>query len=227
MQPKLLKLHDSFLPQKERLEYRLEMFGAKGSVVLEWEKTDTLATLKCQVLASLVLPPKKLVDSEMTSYLHKQEDGHWKLVKHLDNDFKTEIKRHFELKEKLIETKYIKFDEERGYIDYPESSAIDSIFDPLLAIYLLRNPELQRESKIGTARVLLRTGILDLSCTLADTETYQLLSVKSIGGVKARDPFLSPDARVVLDASTGIITEITYPMIGKFGKLRLKLHDKS
>ncbi|MBN8568942.1 MAG: hypothetical protein J0M18_04880 [Ignavibacteria bacterium] len=229
MTTKLLKLHDSFLPENESLHYRLEMFGAKGSVKLNWEKKGDSATLKCQALASLILPAKKLVDSEMVSTLQKDGDGFWRLIKHVDSDFKTEIKRQFELKEKLIETKYIKFDEERGYLEYPENSSVDSIFDPILALYLLRDPVLQKENQTGLVKVLLRTGILELKCSLSNESPFKTLSVKVVEGqntgVKVKEPFLSAGSQILVDGKSGIIKEITYPLIGRFGKLTLRLQS--
>lgn len=222
-----LKLRDVFLPASETLEYRLDMLGAKGSVRLHWEKRGKQAELRCEVLASLLLPPKKLVDSHMVSTMELVEGDVWKLVKYSDNDFKTESRRQFELKERLIETRHIKFEEERGYLDYPAGIDPATILDPLLSLYTIRDPEFLKSGEWHEAKVLTRNGVLVFDCSTIKEGAALRLNVHPKEGSAMVGQIFSSSARIEVEPSTGVITEIIYPLLGAFGKLGLKLVARS
>lgn len=216
-----LKLNTQHLPESESLEYRLEMLGAKGGVRLNWKVSGDQAELRCEAFASLSLPPKKLVDSHMVSTLGRTENGDWKLLRFTDTDFKSEARRHFELKDKLIETKHVKFEEERGFIDYPKDEAREAIYDPILALYLLRNPVFLQEQRAARVRVLSRQGILDVECNLRDQGSLQQLTFRALNETHVSSPLLSANSKVMIDPRTGIVEEIQYHLMGPLGKIGL------
>lgn len=218
---RFLRLNAQHLPEQESLEYRLEMLGAKGGVRLHWKAEGDMAELRCEAFASLSLPPKKLVDSQMVSILQRSDNGDWKLLRFTDTDFKSEARRHFELKEKLIETKHVKFEEERGFIDYPKDEASEAIYDPILALYLLRDPLFLSEQKAARVRVLSRQGLLDVECTLEDQGNLQQLKFRPSGSTMPVSPLLTANSKVLIHPQTGIVEEIQFPLLGPLGKIVL------
>ena len=232
-----LQLSDQLFPQTEVLSYQLKMLGAKGSLQIRSEKAAGGVDLRCQILASLILPPKKLVDSDLASRLEPSADGVLQLVRHTDNDFKSESRRTLELKAHSIETRYKKFEEERGFIDYPQGVSLNAILDPLSAAYMVRDPEFLSRKDEVLGRILIRSGVLEVLFRVIDERDAEVpamgaikkqirIEADKISGDELKGPYLSKALEIWLDAGTGIITEINYPLFGNFGRVSLVLDKR-
>ncbi len=232
---KFLSLETQYFPAHERLEYGLKMIGAKGSVIVTTKKTNESLDIKCQVLGSLLFPPKKLVDSELTSRLEiNSKTQKLEFLRHVDNDFKSESRRQMEIKNHGIETRYTKFDEERGFIDLPEGIGVADLADPLSAAFLIRDKNFLKSEKSFTMNVLVRTGVLNVRITPSekrrqvvagfDAERTQIrVGVELISKSQIKGPYLSPELEVWLDQETGIVVELGYPFLGSLGRATLLL----
>lgn len=229
----VLRLDSKYFPNEESAEYTLKMIGAKGSVKLLTKKTADGVDVKAQILASLLFPQKKLVDSEITTRLEQKNHG-MELLRYVDNDFKSESRRQMEIKNHGIETRYTKFDEERGFIELPQGMKISDLVDPLSAPFLARDKRLLDSDKPMQMNILVRTGVLTirLSPTAKRTSAVEGLGegreqvrtqIELISDGQVKGPYLSPDLEIWLDRELGVITEIAYPFLGNLGKAALLL----
>lgn len=234
-----LKLESKYFPQAEHLEYQLNMVGAKGSVKLSSKRSESAVDLKCQVLASLVFPAKKLVDSELTTKLEiNSETKELQLLRHVDNDFKSESRRQMEIKSHGIETRYTKFDEERGFIEIPEGVSEPHVVDPLSAAFLARDKRLLVDQQAIEINLLVRTGFLQIRMTpfekrntsvegFSSERAQTRVRLEQLSDGKLKGPYLSPDMEVWIDTETGVVTEITYHFLGNLGRAKLYLAKRA
>lgn len=236
MQP--LALEPKLFPAEETLLYELKMIGAKGSVRLQAKSSQTLVELKCQILGSLLLPPKKIIDNEIYSRLEVTAEGGLRLTNYIDNDYKSEARRTLEIKKNLIESKYIKFEEERGYLDYPQNIAESELADPLSVLYVARRPEILKNGEKASVRILLRSGVVEIGLQMGSVKRQDVealganrelirVSLQKISGEQVKGPYLSEDMQIWLDRETGIVAEISYPFLGAFGKATLLLTGRA
>lgn len=232
------RLETKLFPQKEELDYVLHTFGAKGSLRIVTERLPAGVKINCQLLASLQFPPKKLVDNEMTAVLENESDNELKLVNYTDKDYKMESRRTLELKRHGIETRFVKFEEERGYVDYPAEAQVSEIADPLSVIYLARQPDFLKSMTPISVRFLVRSGVLNLKIKpIEEKNSYSSIFSQERGQVRVvfesedqnllKGPYFSKDLKIWLDKETGVVTEVSYPFLGNLGKATLLLEKRT
>lgn len=233
-----LKILPDLFPVSESLFYELRLLGAKGSLELNTKKEDRAIEIKCQLLASLLFPPKKLVDSQITTRIEADPESQvFTLKKYTDQDYKSEVRRSLEIKKHGIETRYTKFDEERGFIELPKNLILPEIVDPLSVPFLIRGPEFLKNKEPRVLNLLTRTGIVKVLLTpgeekkeiieaLAGERNLVRVTAQSDAVDKMKGPYLSPDLELWFDLETGLVAEIAYPFLANLGKASLKLKEK-
>lgn len=235
---KALKIESYFFPENEHLLYELNLLGAKGSIQINTKKESQAIEIRCLLLASLVFPPKKLVDSQITTRIEADADAQsFVLKKYIDQDYKSEVRRSLEIKKHGIETRYTKFDEERGFIELPKNLILPEIVDPLSVPFLIRGPEFLKNKEPRVLNLLTRTGIVKVLLTpgeekkeiieaLAGERNLVRVTAQSDAVDKMKGPYLSPDLELWFDLETGLVAEIAYPFLANLGKASLKLKEK-
>ena len=240
---RLLTLKSDLFPASEKLIYTLKVFGAKGTASIQVKKGTEGLEIRCHLLASLQLPPKKILDSEVVSKLGFSRgssggDQGLVLCLYTDHDYKLESRRTMELKDHGIETRFMKIEEERGYLEYPSALSTSQIVDPLSALYLARDKDFLKSAKDGTLHLLTKSGVSEVkmrmsgervtSCpVLGATRDQVLLRFESSSPtVTKAKAYFENGLEVWIDRQTGVVAEISYPFFGTFGKASVVLTER-
>ena len=238
-----LTLKSDLFPISEKLIYTLKVFGAKGTASILAKKGFEGLEIRCHLLASLQIPPKKILDSEVVSKLgfSKQDpsgDQSLVLSRYTDHDYKLESRRTMELKDHGIETRVMKIEEERGYLEYPAQIGVSQIVDPLSALYLARDKDFLNAAKEGTLHLLTKSGVSEVRVRISDERVVScpvlgasrgqiLLRLKSHSPTETKaKAYFENGLEIWIDRETGIVSEISYPFFGTFGRATVVLTER-